>query len=172
MCNAVCSDEAINRIHTEMCELSEFIVFPRRFAILHKSFIHVLIDFSQMYSRLPKACVSERTPEFSVPYSRFPVQSSEYLALPGLIGLIKESCPTDTPCREIETTCSELSLLVNPAMSNILRSVRHFRLRSCVMKKDGYWKSGCRKNIVSFMIVKKCNKLCHSSRLKVPFCWT
>ena len=137
-----------------------------------------------MWSRFPEACVSGRNPEFSVPYSRFPeacwteqhpeflllssqVHTWEYLALPGLFGLLELSCPTDTPCREtrqhafafaISKPCEELSWDL-------------FDISDCYLaeRKDACWKSGCRKNMVSFMMLKRCNKLCHSLRVKLPF---
>ena len=49
----------------------------------------------------------------------------------------------------------------------LLKSFRHFRLLSCGKKRMAVGTVAAGK-VVSFMMSKRCNKLCHSSRVKLP----
>ena len=61
-----------------------------------------------------------------------------------------------------------LSLLVNQAKS-FPEIFSTFQIAFLSKEKDGYWKKWLQENVVSFLFEIRCNKLCHSSRVKLPF---
>ena len=166
MCNAACIDEAINRVHTEMCAFSEFIVFPRRFyraQVVHSCFERLFA----CTLGFPKLAFLRDLQNFLCHTLGFPSTLESISHSPGLLGYSKNFVPQIRLVARRDNMLL-LSLLVNQARSfpeicstfqiAFLRKEKGWLLEKWLQEKYGVVHD-----------VKKCNKLCHSSRVKLPF---
>ena len=175
MCNAACIDEAINRVPIEMCIFSKLIDISEMPSSCLRWSLMFWTTF-RVYSPFPEACVSARPPEYSKLYSRFPeacwairifhlFPPESLLYSPGFEGYSNKFVPQLCIVAKRDNMLS-LSWLANKVKS-FPEIFSTFQI--AFLRKENGCKSGYKKNVVSFMIVQRCNKWCHSSRVKLPF---
>ena len=162
MCNAACIDEAINRVHIEMCIFSE------------------LIDMSEMLSSclswslmfwttcrvhgFPRHAEQNTIRIFHFFLPRATLESLLYS--PGFWDYSNNLVP------ETRIVAKRDNMLSLSPLTNQVKSFPEIfsTFQMAFLRKE---KNGCirwlRENVVSFMRKKRCNKLCHPSRVQLPF---
>ena len=94
------------------------------------------------------------------------VHTWQSLVLSALLGLLEWSCPKITHCRE--TRQHALAFAVGDPIEELSWDL--FDISDCFPAERKEWLlKWLQENVVSFMILKRCNKLCHTSRVKLPF---
>ena len=183
MCNVACIDEAIILVHIEICIFSEFIDISELLSsCLSRSFMFwttflvcsrfpeapFLRDLQNLLNHtlgFPRHAEQNTIRDFVFLSSK--LHTEESLVLPGLSGLLGWFCPTDTLSRE-----TTHMLLLSPfAIQAKSFPEIFFDISDCfpAERKEWLMQKWLQEDVVSFMISKRCNKLCHSPRVKLPF---